>query len=124
MSRSIRRLGLGVALATAVALAVSPAAYAQPVHLTGANHAPVATGQTVVLSENIKTDISAQGLAGSTAAGSQEFLEEGAWNKRVHPGWAGAAGITASGRAGRARVAFHVWNDDEDVELAASALGR
>jgi selenocysteine lyase/cysteine desulfurase len=36
----------------------------------------------------------------------------------------GAAGITASGRAGRARVAFHVWNDDEDVELAASALGR
>jgi 2-methylcitrate dehydratase PrpD len=38
----------------------------------------------------------AQGLAGSTAAASQEFLEEGAWNKRVHPGWAGAAGITAA----------------------------
>src|SRR5918993_1171866 len=36
----------------------------------------------------------------------------------------GAAGITASGRAGRARVAFHLWNDDEDVELAARALGR
>jgi len=36
----------------------------------------------------------------------------------------GAAGITASGRAGRARVAFHLWNDDEDVELAAAALGR
>ena len=35
-----------------------------------------------------------------------------------------AAGITASGRAGRARVAFHVWNDDEDVDLAATALGR
>src|SRR5688572_23220920 len=40
--------------------------------------------------------VMAQGLAGSTAAGSQEFLEEGAWNKRVHPGWAGAAGITAA----------------------------
>lgn len=38
--------------------------------------------------------VAAQGLAGSTAAGSQEFLQEGAWNKRVHPGWAGAAGIT------------------------------
>lgn len=36
----------------------------------------------------------------------------------------GAAGITASGRAGRARVAFHLWNDDDDVELAARALGR
>lgn len=34
------------------------------------------------------------------------------------------AGITASGRAGRARVAFHLWNDEEDVELAAAALGR
>jgi 2-methylcitrate dehydratase PrpD len=40
--------------------------------------------------------VSAQGLAGSTAAGSQEFLEEGAWNKRVHPGWAGGAGIMAA----------------------------
>ncbi|WP_438854882.1 aminotransferase class V-fold PLP-dependent enzyme [Agromyces sp. M3QZ16-3] len=33
-----------------------------------------------------------------------------------------AAGLVASGRAGRARVAFHVWNDGEDVELAASAV--
>lgn len=36
----------------------------------------------------------------------------------------GTAGITASGRAGRARVAFHLWNDDDDVELAVRALGR
>lgn len=35
-----------------------------------------------------------------------------------------AAGITASGRAGRARVAFHVFNDEDDVDLAARALGR
>jgi 2-methylcitrate dehydratase PrpD len=40
--------------------------------------------------------VMAQGLAGSTAAGSQEFLEDGAWNKRMHPGWAGTAGITAA----------------------------
>jgi 2-methylcitrate dehydratase PrpD len=40
--------------------------------------------------------VMAQGFVGSTASGSQEFLEEGAWNKRVHPGWAGAAGITAA----------------------------
>ena len=38
----------------------------------------------------------AQGLAGSTAAATQEFLEEGAWNKRLHPGWAAVAGITAA----------------------------
>lgn len=32
------------------------------------------------------------------------------------------AGITASGRAGRARVAFHVFNDDVDVDHAVAAL--
>jgi selenocysteine lyase/cysteine desulfurase len=35
-----------------------------------------------------------------------------------------AAEIVASGRAGRARVAFHVFNDDTDVDRAAHALGR
>lgn len=33
-----------------------------------------------------------------------------------------AAGITASGRAGRARVGFHVFNDTDDVERAIAAL--
>jgi len=33
-----------------------------------------------------------------------------------------AAGITASGRAGLARVAFHLFNDDDDVALARAAL--
>ncbi|TFC18996.1 aminotransferase class V-fold PLP-dependent enzyme [Cryobacterium algoritolerans] len=35
-----------------------------------------------------------------------------------------AAGITASGRAGRARVAFHLWNDRGDVDAVLAALGR
>jgi len=35
-----------------------------------------------------------------------------------------AAGLTASGRAGRARVAFHLWNDADDVQDALRALGR
>ncbi len=35
-----------------------------------------------------------------------------------------SAGITASGRNGRARVAFHVFNDADDVERAVAALGR
>lgn len=33
-----------------------------------------------------------------------------------------AAGITASGRAGRARLAFHVFNDQDDVDRAVRAL--
>ncbi len=39
---------------------------------------------------------SAQGIAVSTATASQEFLTDGAWNKRLHPGWAAVAGITAA----------------------------
>lgn len=35
-----------------------------------------------------------------------------------------ASGITASGRAGRARVAFHVFNDADDVARAVAALAR
>jgi len=34
-----------------------------------------------------------------------------------------AAGIAASARAGRARVAFHLWNDESDVDLVCAALG-
>jgi 2-methylcitrate dehydratase PrpD len=37
----------------------------------------------------------AQGLAVSMAAGSMEFLEDGAWNKRFHPGWAASSAVTA-----------------------------
>jgi selenocysteine lyase/cysteine desulfurase len=33
-----------------------------------------------------------------------------------------AAGIRASGRAGRLRAAFHLWNDESDVEAVVTAL--
>jgi 2-methylcitrate dehydratase PrpD len=41
----------------------------------------------------------AQGIALSVASGSLEFLEDGAWTKRFHPGWAGAGGIVAAALA-------------------------
>src|SRR5215468_1909695 len=40
--------------------------------------------------------VSAQGIAASTASGVQLFLEEGAWTKRLHPGWGAVGGITAA----------------------------
>jgi 2-methylcitrate dehydratase PrpD len=39
---------------------------------------------------------SALGIAGSQAAGSMEYLSNGAWTKRMHPGWAAHSGITAA----------------------------
>ena len=47
----------------------------------------------------------AQGVALSTASGSMEFLEDGAWTKRLHPGWAAVAGITSAYLAGEGFVA-------------------
>jgi len=38
----------------------------------------------------------AQGIALSMASGSLEFLQDGAWTKRLHPGWAAVAGTTAA----------------------------
>ncbi|QYN18059.1 MmgE/PrpD family protein [Amycolatopsis sp. DSM 110486] len=38
----------------------------------------------------------AQEIVGSMASGILEFLEDGAWTKRLHPGWAAASGLTAA----------------------------
>src|SRR6185295_7912357 len=46
----------------------------------------------------------ALGVAGSQAAGSMEFLTDGAWTKRFHPGWAASSGLHA---AALARAGFH-----------------
>ena len=59
----------------------------------------IAAGRLLHLNEDQL--VAAQGIAGSTASGIQVFLEEGAWTKRFHPGWAAVAGITA------ARLAEH-----------------
>ena len=40
--------------------------------------------------------LSAMGIAGSMAAGSLEFLADGAWTKRLHPGLAAQNGILAA----------------------------
>ncbi|MBW2370665.1 MAG: MmgE/PrpD family protein [Deltaproteobacteria bacterium] len=36
------------------------------------------------------------GIAGSQTSGSMEFLAEGAWTKRMHPGWAAQSGVIAA----------------------------
>lgn len=59
-------------------------------------HFSSAIGASKLLDLNADQMVSAQGLAASTAAGVQVFLEEGAWSKRFHAGWAAVAGITAA----------------------------
>jgi 2-methylcitrate dehydratase PrpD len=40
--------------------------------------------------------VDALGIAGSMASGIIEYLAEGAWTKRLHPGWAAQSGIRAA----------------------------
>ncbi len=56
--------------------------------------AALAAGKLMGLDTQALT--AAQGIAASTASGVQVFLEEGAWSKRLHPGWGALAGITAA----------------------------
>jgi 2-methylcitrate dehydratase PrpD len=68
-----------------------------PTGLVGAFACALAAGKLFGLAEEQLT--MAQGTTLSTAAGSLEFLEDGAWTKRLHPGWAANAGITAAALA-------------------------
>ena len=57
-------------------------------------------GATVAVSRILGLDTdkttSALGIAGSMASGSMEFLEDGSWTKRIHPGLAAQRGIQAA----------------------------
>ncbi|WP_242139943.1 MmgE/PrpD family protein [Sphingomonas sp. TREG-RG-20F-R18-01] len=59
-----------------------------------------AFGSTVAAARLLGLDPSqsamAQGIVLSMAGGSLEFLEDGAWTKRLHPGWAASSAITAA----------------------------
>ena len=45
---------------------------------------------------NRKQTVDALGIAGSMTGGIIEYLAEGAWTKRLHPGWAAHAAIQAA----------------------------
>jgi len=81
----------------------------------------------------------AQGIALSLGAGSLEFLQDGAWTKRIHPGWAAVAGLTAAtlarhgfkgpraayeGRFGLFNAYLGPLAGDCDLGLATAGLGK
>jgi 2-methylcitrate dehydratase PrpD len=58
----------------------------------------IAAAAGVAASLNLKKYqiVNAMGIAGSMASGIIEYLAEGAWTKRLHPGWAAQSGIRAA----------------------------
>src|SRR3546814_11814120 len=77
-----------------------------PTVLVGAFGCTLAAGYLGDLSE--KQMASAQGIVLSMGSGNQEFLADGAWTKRMHPGWAGVSAIKIGRASCRGRVCQYV----------------
>ncbi len=97
----LRAAVAGYEVAARLAIAIDPAAHYRrgfhPTGTCGAFGAAAAAGLVFGLDGDAIT--AALGVAGSQAAGSMEFLEDGAWTKRFHPGWAACAGLHAAALA-------------------------
>jgi 2-methylcitrate dehydratase PrpD len=88
----------GYEVAARLAIAVQPRCHYElgfhPTSTCGVFGAAVSAGKLLGLSE--EQMLSAVGIAGSMAAGSLEFLADGTWTKRLHPGLASQNGILAA----------------------------
>jgi 2-methylcitrate dehydratase PrpD len=65
-----------------------------PTAVFGAIGAAAGVGAALML--NRKQLVDAMGIAASMSSGIIEYLAEGAWTKRMHPGWAAQAGYRAA----------------------------
>jgi 2-methylcitrate dehydratase PrpD len=82
-------------------MALQPAEhYARGFHPTGTCGAfGAAAAAGLLLGLDAEGVCRALGIAGSQASGSMEFLADGAWTKRLHPGWSACAGLHAAALA-------------------------
>ena len=80
-------------MSTVIPRAVHKAGF-HPTAVFGALAAAVAVGEALRLDK--RQAVSAIGTAGSMASGIIEYLEDGTWTKRMHPGWAAQSGYRAA----------------------------
>ena len=112
-------------------------------HAEGYHATPIcgAFGAAAVMGRLMRQDPAviahAFGVCGSQAAGIQEFLDDGSWVKRFHPGWASHAGVTAAQMAGHGFIgprkvlegrfglyATHLSDPAYDPEILSGGLGE
>jgi len=96
--RLIEAVVLGYEIMVRLGKALGPKnSYERGFHPTGtcgAFGSSVAASKIMGLKE--KGITSAMGIAGSQAAGSMEYLAQGAWTKRFHAGWAAHSGMISA----------------------------
>ena len=94
---ALRGIAVGAEAACRLSTVVPKAVHKSGFHPTcvfGAPAAALAVGVAMRLTQRQLVD--ALGVAGSMASGIIEYLTDGAWTKRLHPGWAAQAGIRAA----------------------------
>jgi 2-methylcitrate dehydratase PrpD len=93
----LEALVAGVEVMCRIGLVVPGALHARHFHPTaiaGGFAAAAAAGKLHKLGE--EQLVHAFGICGSQAAGIIEYLADGSWTKRLHPGWAAHAGVVAT----------------------------
>ena len=94
----IEAIVAGYEVTIKLGIALDPSAhYARGFHPTatcGTMGAAITAAKILKLNQKKMTN--ALGIAGSQAAGSMEFLADGAFTKRLHPGWAAHSGMIAA----------------------------
>ncbi|MDO8534497.1 MAG: MmgE/PrpD family protein [Xanthobacteraceae bacterium] len=96
-------IAVGVETICRLSLVVPKAIHRSGFHPTAVLGAiAAAAGTAAALRCDRRQIVDALGIAGSMAGGIIEYLAEGAWTKRLHPGWAAQSGLRAAllGRAG------------------------
>ena len=128
---------LGMEIATRLGLAANGTMHKVGFHTTGVvGHNACAVTAGKLLGLNADQLVMAQGLAGSTASALAEHRKDGAWNKRIHPGWAAVGGMTAASLArggfvgtrlvyegGDGLFRTHAGSHFEEVDLDALTAG-
>ncbi len=93
----LRGMAVGAELMCRLALVAPTAVHRAGFHPTGVIGAlGAAAGVAAALKLDAARMASAIGIAGSFASGIIEYLAEGTWTKRLHPGWAAQAGLRAA----------------------------
>ena len=93
----LKGLAVGSELICRLALVAPTAMHKQSFHPTAVcGTFGVAAGLSSVLDLSEKQMVSALGIAGSFTSGIIEYLAEGSWTKRVHPGWSANSGMNAT----------------------------
>lgn len=127
----------GYEVTVRLGMAVDPEShYDRGFHMTatcGTFGATAAAGSVLGLDDGVIA--SAMGINGSQAAGSLQFLENGGWNKRAHPGLAAHRALLALSLAGAGFAAadeplegprgfLRGHSDDPHPDLAVAGLGE